>query len=264
MYYIAWGVALVVLFMAANVRDSRTGRAFFAVRGSEVGAASLGVDVTRYKLIAFTFSGFLAGVSGSLLAIDARALPPDTFQFTVSLFFLAGVVIIVGTLAAIDELAQVGGALQVIGLFVFLPRVASDLSPARWSESMSGLLARLAVVGLVVSVVLLVVLIQQLTSGADFPEFRPILLAYDHNNFLLVMTNIILGLMTAGSEISSRRNGWITAGVNIGAAGFVVALLVDSAGLKQIFTPILGVALLWAIWTHLTAAPREQMAEASP
>jgi branched-chain amino acid transport system ATP-binding protein len=112
MFYVTWGVALAVLFLAANIRDSKTGRAFFAVRGSEIGAASLGVDVTRYKLLAFTVSGFLAGVSGSMLMLDARALSPDTFGFSVSLFYLA--------LAVVGGLSSLGGAVASSVLFAGL------------------------------------------------------------------------------------------------------------------------------------------------
>jgi hypothetical protein len=178
----------------------------------------------------------------------------------VSLFFLAGVVIIVGILGDIEGLAETGGALQVVGLFIFLPRVAKDLAPARWRESIPGLYARLAVVGLVASVALLVLLIAEFTSGKPFPEFVHVLLAYDHNNFILVMTNIILGMMAASVVVPDRVNRWIIAGVNIGAVGFIVGLLAQSDVLKRIFTPILGVALLWAIWTYVRAAPATERA----
>lgn len=112
MFYVTWGVALGVLMMVANLRDSKTGRAFFAVRGSEIGAASLGIDVTRYKLVAFTFSGFLAGVSGSLVMLDARSLSPETFDFATSLFYLA--------MAVVGGLSSLGGAVASAVLFAGL------------------------------------------------------------------------------------------------------------------------------------------------
>ncbi len=52
---------------AANLRRSKTGRAWLAVKGSEVAAASLGIPVMAYKLMAFAVAGFLAGVGGNLL-----------------------------------------------------------------------------------------------------------------------------------------------------------------------------------------------------
>jgi hypothetical protein len=61
--------------------------------------------------------------------------------------------------------------------------------------------------------------------------------------------------------VSDRVNRWVIAGVNIGAAGFIVGLLAQSDVLKRIFTPILGLALLWAIWTYLRASPTTETAE---
>jgi len=115
MFYISWGIAILVLFIVSNLRDSGTGRAFFAIRGSEIGAASLGVDVTRYKLLAFTFSGFLAGVAGSMIMLDSRSLSPDQFQFTTSLFYLS--VVVVGGLTSLG-----GGVVSAI-LFAGLNEV---------------------------------------------------------------------------------------------------------------------------------------------
>ena len=88
-YYVALGITAMVLFALANLRDSKTGRALFAVKGSEVAAASLAVNVTRYKLLAFGLSGFIAGMAGSLIAVYQGALSPPQFRFTVSLFYLA-------------------------------------------------------------------------------------------------------------------------------------------------------------------------------
>ena len=88
-YFLAWALVVLALVIAANLRDSKTGRAFFAVRGSEVAAAALGINVTRVKLIAFALSGFLAGLAGSVVMGSGRTLSPDQFTFSVSLFYLA-------------------------------------------------------------------------------------------------------------------------------------------------------------------------------
>jgi uncharacterized membrane protein YuzA (DUF378 family) len=57
-------------------------------------------------------------------------------------------------------------------------------------------------------------------------------------------------------------NRVIYTGLNVGAAGFVVGLLAESSTLKRIFTPILGLALLYGIYTHLTAKQPEKVAAA--
>ena len=92
-YFVGLAVTAMVLFALTNLRDSRTGRALFAVRGSEVAAASLGVNVTRYKLLAFSLSGLIAGIAGNLTALYQGSLVPVQFNFTTSFFYLAVVVI---------------------------------------------------------------------------------------------------------------------------------------------------------------------------
>lgn len=99
-------------FAAVNLRDSKTGRAFFAIRGGEIAAASLGIAVTRYKLLAFGISGALAGIAGNLIMIDLRAVTPFSFQFTVSLFYLA--------IAVVGGITSLGGAIGAGVLFAAL------------------------------------------------------------------------------------------------------------------------------------------------
>ncbi|MGQ0432460.1 MAG: branched-chain amino acid ABC transporter ATP-binding protein/permease [Microthrixaceae bacterium] len=92
-FYVSWALVALAALAAVNIRDSKTGRAFFAVRGSEVAAAALGIDVTRVKLLAFGLSGALAGLAGAVVMGNGRVLSPDQFTFNVSLFFLAVAVV---------------------------------------------------------------------------------------------------------------------------------------------------------------------------
>jgi branched-chain amino acid transport system permease protein len=71
----------------------RFGRTLRAVRDSELAAASSGVNLARYKTLAFGISAFYAGVAGSLLAIATTFVNPDTFPVTLSIFLLVGVVV---------------------------------------------------------------------------------------------------------------------------------------------------------------------------
>jgi ABC-type branched-subunit amino acid transport system ATPase component/ABC-type branched-subunit amino acid transport system permease subunit len=107
-FYAAWAIVAAAIFMMANLRDSKTGRAFFAVRGSEVAAASLGINVVRTKLIAFAVSGALAGMSGNLLLVKDQVITQDAFRVEVSLFFLA--IAVVGGLSSLPG-AVAGGVL---------------------------------------------------------------------------------------------------------------------------------------------------------
>ena len=111
-YYVILAATLVVLLGAANLRDSKTGRAWFAVKGSEVAAASLGIPVVRYKLSAFATSGVIAGIAGSLVMTHQQVVTSPSFAPNVSLFYLA--------IAVVGGLTSLGGALASGVLFAGL------------------------------------------------------------------------------------------------------------------------------------------------
>jgi ABC-type branched-subunit amino acid transport system ATPase component/branched-subunit amino acid ABC-type transport system permease component len=118
-YLVAWAVTAGVIVAVANLRDSKTGRAFFAVRGSETAAASLGIHVMRYKFLAFAVSGGIAGIAGNLIMTDARVVTADQFTFNISLFFLA--VAVVGGLTSLS--GAVASGLLFAGLSELFFRV---------------------------------------------------------------------------------------------------------------------------------------------
>ena len=93
LYYLCWTVALVMFAGIWLLLRGRFGRALRAVRDSELAAASSGVQLARYKTLAFGISAFYAGVAGSLLAIATTFVNPDTFPIALSIFLLVGVVV---------------------------------------------------------------------------------------------------------------------------------------------------------------------------
>jgi sulfate-transporting ATPase len=101
-YFVALAVAAGVLFALANLRDSKTGRAFFAIRGSETAAASLGIDVRRYKLLAFALAGGIAGLAGNLQLVSKSSVVSTDFAIGVSLLYLA--IAVVGGLQSLEGL----------------------------------------------------------------------------------------------------------------------------------------------------------------
>jgi ABC-type branched-subunit amino acid transport system ATPase component len=119
----------------SNLRETRAGRAFFAVRGSETAAASLGVDVVRTKLVAFAVSGVIAGIGGALLMIEQGTVVPAQFLFTESLQFLS--------IAVVGGLTGVSGAVAAGVLFAGLNELFFRVTAlAGWLEVVSaGLLA---------------------------------------------------------------------------------------------------------------------------
>jgi hypothetical protein len=114
-------------------------------------------------------------------------------------------------------------------------------------------MARTAVLGLIIGIALFAYVVSLFVSGAEFEEIAPWLVAVDHINFIMVMTNLIFAMMAIASVVSEAANRVIYWGANIGVLGFAVGLFTENSTLKRIFTPILGLALLYGIYTYLTA-----------
>ncbi|HEX6489041.1 MAG TPA: ATP-binding cassette domain-containing protein [Candidatus Dormibacteraeota bacterium] len=114
-YLLFAAFAVFCLYALAHLRESKTGRAMFAVRGSEVAAASLGIDVTRYKLMAFLLAGMIAGGAGNLYIVYLRSVVPDSFNILASLFFLS--------VAVVGGLLSPGGAVAAAIVFAALQEV---------------------------------------------------------------------------------------------------------------------------------------------
>jgi branched-chain amino acid transport system permease protein len=92
LYYTDWIAAVALLALAWLLLRGKIGRAFRAVRDSEVAAASSGISLAVYKTVAFGISAFYAGVAGSLFAITAAYVSPDTYPIDLSLFIVVGAV----------------------------------------------------------------------------------------------------------------------------------------------------------------------------
>jgi branched-chain amino acid transport system permease protein len=92
-YYFALGFLILLSIVALKIQHSRAGRAFQAIRENEMAASATGVNINRYKLIAFMFSALYAGIAGSLYAHSASYISPDTFSFDQSVIFLVMLVL---------------------------------------------------------------------------------------------------------------------------------------------------------------------------
>jgi branched-chain amino acid transport system permease protein len=76
-YYPIWTVAMVILLLTRNIVRSRVGRAMLALRGDDVAASSMGVNITKYKVQAFVLSAAYASLAGSLYAHSNRFISPQ-------------------------------------------------------------------------------------------------------------------------------------------------------------------------------------------
>lgn len=92
-WYFALAILLVVMVLTYNLKHSRLGRAFMAVRDRDVAAAVVGVPVTRTKTVAFVISSFFAGMAGALLVSYMGYFTPSQWHLMLSVDFIAMVVI---------------------------------------------------------------------------------------------------------------------------------------------------------------------------
>ena len=94
-YFFPIGIILVLLtlFIVQNLVNSRSGRAITATRDNRIAAESVGIDVTKFKLLAFTVSAALAGVAGVLYAHNLSMLKVSGFDYNMSILILVYVVL---------------------------------------------------------------------------------------------------------------------------------------------------------------------------
>jgi len=173
--------------------------------------------------------------------------------FQMLLLFTAGLLFVAGSLFAIDEMLQAAGAMQLVTALVLIGRFRRELAPSQWRGPPENQFVRTAVVGMIIVVGLVVYLISQISTGSEFEDIIHVALAFDHLNFIMVVTNLVFAMMLLSSKVSDTANRVIFWSVNIGVVGFAVGLITESAEVKRVFTPILGLGLLFAIWTYLTA-----------
>ncbi|MCI8949729.1 MAG: branched-chain amino acid ABC transporter permease [Lachnospiraceae bacterium] len=88
-------LVLIALFIILNLIHSRTGRAIMAIRDNRIAAESVGINITKYKLLAFTVSASIAGVAGVLYAhnLSSLAATPKNFGYNMSIMILVFVVL---------------------------------------------------------------------------------------------------------------------------------------------------------------------------
>lgn len=96
---------LITLFIIFNLMESKSGRSIMAARDNRIAALSVGIDVTKSKMLAFVLSAALAGGAGGLFGLNFSTLAPAKFSFNQSILILVYVVLgglgnIVGTIVS--------------------------------------------------------------------------------------------------------------------------------------------------------------------
>ena len=169
------------------------------------------------------------------------------------LLFVAGLLLVIGFFVDSNEMIQGAGGFQLIGSIFLIGRFARHMAPSKWGGAVVNRFVRTAVVGMIIVVALVIYLIGQLSQDVPFEELFGFGLAFDHLNFIMVITNLVFAMMATAWTVSDAANRLIYWSVNVGVLGFAVGLIAEQDVLKRIFTPILGLGLLYAIYKYLTA-----------
>ena len=86
-------LVLFTLFVVLNLIDSRSGRAIMAIRDNRIAAEAMGLNVTKYKMMAFVTSAVLAGMAGALYGLNFSTVAASKFKFDTSILVLVFVVL---------------------------------------------------------------------------------------------------------------------------------------------------------------------------
>ncbi|MBQ6824393.1 MAG: branched-chain amino acid ABC transporter permease [Clostridia bacterium] len=113
-------VTLIIIF---NLVNSRSGRAIMALRDNRIAAESVGINVTKYKLMAFVISASLAGAAGTLFALGQNTVSANKFDFNTSILVLVFVVL--------GGLGRMWGSIIAAAALTILPELLREFSEYR-------------------------------------------------------------------------------------------------------------------------------------
>lgn len=119
LYFVIVTIAFLLVLAARNLMKTRVGRAFIAIRDSDIAAETMGVNLILYKTLAFAVSAFYTGIAGGLMAFLLGFINPSSFNFILSIYFLAFV--IVGGLGSI--FGSIMGGVVMTWLLLVLDKV---------------------------------------------------------------------------------------------------------------------------------------------
>ncbi|CUA78833.1 branched-chain amino acid ABC transporter permease [Anoxybacillus suryakundensis] len=123
-YYLMFAVLLITMVFSLNLFRTRVGRAFIAVRDRDIAAEVMGIDLFKYKVLAFFVSSFFVGIAGALLGHYTMIVSPELYSISVSIEYLA--MILVGGLGSV--FGSLYGAVFITLMPVVLRSVVDLLS----------------------------------------------------------------------------------------------------------------------------------------
>ena len=121
-YWISLACLVATVVFTTNLFRSRVGRAFVAIRDQDIAAQVIGVDLFRYKLLAFACSSFFAGLAGALTAHYRGVISWERFTIETSIVYLSMIII--------GGLGSVSGSIYGAAFIVLLPALLTNLGGA--------------------------------------------------------------------------------------------------------------------------------------
>ena len=173
----------------------------------------------------------------------------------IGLPFLGGLLAMVGLLLWIPALITFGLPFEMIGLVILAVRLRGPLMAGLAAIGHDGPKRHgpFAFVFLIVNIAMLVYLVVNYFSLELEPPLNQ-LLALDHSIFIGVMTNVIFAvIMLFRRPVAPIIDHVVFFGVNLGLIGFLAGLLLDSGPIKQVATPVLGIAILVGVVGNVMA-----------
>ena len=114
---------MVTLIVVLNLVRSRSGRAILACRDNRIAAESVGIDVTKYKMMAFVTSSALAGAAGALYGLNYSSMQATKFDFNTSILVLVFVVL--------GGLGNIWGSIIAAAVLYILPEALREVADLR-------------------------------------------------------------------------------------------------------------------------------------
>ncbi|MDY0309297.1 MAG: branched-chain amino acid ABC transporter permease [Castellaniella sp.] len=124
LFYLDWIVLAIVLWLMRNLDRSSLGRTFRYLKHDELAATTLGVNARNYKVAAFALSAGLAGLAGTLFAMQLSAVSPGSFRFTDSVVLFA--IVLVGGQASVP------GVLLGTAMMFVVPQIFTEFAQYRY------------------------------------------------------------------------------------------------------------------------------------
>ncbi|MFC1489118.1 branched-chain amino acid ABC transporter permease, partial [Thermodesulfobacteriota bacterium] len=129
-YFMMLFLVIICLIILVNLLRSRVGRAWVAIRDNDISAGVMGINIVKYKLLAFFVAGFIGGIAGSFWISNLAAISPEHFPWFWSLWLVG--VILIGGVGSIH--GTVFGAIFMVVVMEGLQLIVMQFVDTSWGE----------------------------------------------------------------------------------------------------------------------------------